>query len=289
MINERVYRSEGIVVHRRNQGEADRILTLCTPQGKVQVVAKGARKVRSRKAGHLELFAHAQLTLARSRSSWDIVTQAETVAPNTALRGDLVRGTYARYAVELYDRFIAEGEGGPSLFDLLARMLAYLCEEERLDLLARAYEQRLLMLVGFRPEWEHCVGERGGGLCERPLDPHGERPFGLDPERGGGLCPDCYHTHRQEHAVVPLSPAALQLFQALQREPFVQVREMPVSPVLLEEVERAARHYITYYLERDVQTGRFMRRLDLNRQGEGAHIDPPSAPAGKAVGPLSKM
>ena len=78
---ERLYRTEGIVVRRRNQGEADRVLTLCAPLGKLDVVAKGARKVRSRKAGHIELFCHSSFVVARSRSSWDIVSQVGGYRP----------------------------------------------------------------------------------------------------------------------------------------------------------------------------------------------------------------
>ena len=74
---ERTYRTEAIVLRRKDIGEADRILTLFTPQlGKVRVVAKGIRKPRSRKAGHLELFTRAKLLLATGRDL-DIITQAE--------------------------------------------------------------------------------------------------------------------------------------------------------------------------------------------------------------------
>ncbi len=260
MGTKRLYHTEAIVIRRRDQGEADRVLTLCTPQGKLVVIAKGVRKVRSRKAGHLELFTYTRLVIARSRSSWDVVTQAETVEPHTPLRGDLVRGTYARYAAELYDRFVAEGEGGEGLFDLLRRTLGYLCEAEpgrETTLLVRAYEQRLLGLVGFRPEWERCVGDG----CGRPLEPAGDEPFGLDPERGGALCPACYRTARERSGTIPLSPAALRLLRACQREPFSRLRERSVPPALLNEIERAARHYITYHLEQDLRSGVFLRRI----------------------------
>ncbi|MBN1953740.1 MAG: DNA repair protein RecO [Anaerolineae bacterium] len=260
MSSQRIYRTEAIIIRRRNQGEADRILTLCTPMGKLAVIARGARKVRSRKAGHLELFAHVHLVLARSRSSWDVVSQAETVAPHAALRDDLARGTYARYVAELYDHFVAEGEGNPALFDLMVRVMGYLCREEQLPLLVRGYEQRLLAQVGFRPEWEQCVGweDHADG---QPLEATGEQLFGLDPERGGVLCPQCFRTHRERRGVVPLSPAALALLRACQREPFVALRNWPATPQLLREVERAAQHYIAYHLEREVRSGAFLQRL----------------------------
>ena len=262
MAGERLYQTEGVVVGRRDQGDADRVLTLCTPLGKLSVIAKGVRKARSRKAGHLELFACSRIGLARSRSSWDVVSQADMIEAHAPLRGELVRGTYARYAVELYQRFVADGEGGPAIYELLKRTLGYLCREEKLELLIRAYEQRLLALVGFRPEWDHCVGEVGSRSCGRDLQVQDEeRPFGLEPEQGGALCPDCYQAGRERRGVVPLSAGALQLLRACGREPFDRLRERPVTPPVLSELERAARHYITYHLEREVRTGTFLRRL----------------------------
>lgn len=265
---ERLYTTEAIVIRRRDQGEADRVLTLCTPHGKRLVIAKGARKPSSRKAGHLELFARVRMVVARSLSSWDVVSQAETLEPHAGLRGDLVRGTYARYVTELYDCFVAEGEGGPALFDLMSRTLDYLSRIEvgesvppALDLLARAYEQRLLALVGFRPEWGRCMGEREGHLCGRPLPVKGHGPLGLDPERGGALCPECFQASAAHPWVTPLSPAALGLLRASQRLPFARLRELHVSPALLAEVERAMHRYLTYHLERDVRTSTFLRRL----------------------------
>lgn len=265
---ERLYTTEAIIIRRRDQGEADRVLTLCTPQGKRVVIAKGARKPSSRKAGHLELFARVRMVVARSPSSWDVVSQAETLEPHAPLRGDLVRGTYARYVTELYDRFVAEGEGGAALFDLLSRTLDYLGQIEvgesippALDLLVRAYEQRLLALVGFRPEWGRCMGERGEHLCGRPLPVKGRNPLGLDPERGGALCAECFQASAARPWVTPLSPAALGLLRACQRLPFARLRELRVSPALLTEVERAMHHYLTYHLEQDLRTGTFLRRL----------------------------
>ena len=69
MSTERLYRTDGIVMRRRNQGEADRVLTLCTPLGKIEVIAKGARKLRSRKAGHVELFSRSHFVISRVPNS----------------------------------------------------------------------------------------------------------------------------------------------------------------------------------------------------------------------------
>ena len=75
MRRERLYRTEGIVLREMDYGEADRILTLLTPGGKLSAIARGIRRPTSRKVGHLGLFYRAQMMLARGREL-DTITQA---------------------------------------------------------------------------------------------------------------------------------------------------------------------------------------------------------------------
>src|SRR5210317_1455264 len=108
MARERTYRTEAIVLRRTDFGEADRLLTLYSREhGKIKGIAKGARKPQSRKTGHVELFMRSRFFLAKGRDL-DIITQAEAIDSYVALRSDLVRTTYASYAVELLDRFTVE-------------------------------------------------------------------------------------------------------------------------------------------------------------------------------------
>ena len=260
----RLYRTEGIVINRRDQGEADRVLRLCTPSGKVDVLAKGARKLRSRKAGHIELFSRSTFVLSRVPNYWDIISQAETVEPHTRLRSDLLRGAYARYAVELLDRFFTEAQGGTALFDLLDRALSWLCEAEddQLDTIARFYEQHLLGLAGFRPELFRCVGEHDEPkLLGRSHLEDDRRPFGFAPEHGGALCPDCYEANKRVPDVMPLSPNALRFLQACQRSSYTALASRTISPSLHGELERVMHHYVTYHLEQDVKITAFLQQL----------------------------
>jgi len=263
---ERLYRTQGIVMRRRTQGEADRVLTLCTPLGKIEVIAKGARKLRSRKAGHVELFSRSQFVISRVSNSWDIVSQAEMDEPHKLLRDDLLRGTYARYAVELLDRFFTAGEGGRALFDLLDRTLSRLCEDNDLDLIARYYEQHLLGLAGFRPELFHCVGETNHPAPLRPREqpqdkPKDQRPYGFDPERGGAMCQDCNAERGARPGIIDLSAEGLWYLQECQRRPYVRLHNQQIPPDQHAEMERVMQHYITYHLERDVKAGAFLQQL----------------------------
>ena len=64
----RSFRVEAVVLRHVDYGEADRMLTLYTRQlGKTRALAKGARKIASRKAGHIEPFTYVKLQLAQGR------------------------------------------------------------------------------------------------------------------------------------------------------------------------------------------------------------------------------
>ena len=246
---ERTYRTEAIILRRKDFGEADRILTLFTPgSGKVRVVAKGIRKPRSRKAGHLELFTCSRLLLAKGRDM-DIITQAETVNAYRPLREDLLRGAYAAYAVELLDRFMPDAQENAEIYALLRHMLAWVCVSADLALSARYYELQLLSLAGFQPELRQCVA--GGEKIAA------EDQF-FSPEAGGVVCPRCGETQPN---VVPISLSALKLLRYFQANDYAKVMAVKVRPAVHAELERVMLFYITHILERQLKSVEFLKLI----------------------------
>lgn len=246
---DRLYRAEAIVIRRRDWGEADRLLTLYTrEQGKIQAVAKGARKPTSRKSGHVELFTRVQLLIARARSI-DIITQAETVESYRELRESLERSTLAHYFAELLDRFTGEAQADPGLYELLTAALRRLCTEPDARLVARYYELHLLELAGFRPQLHHCPD------CGRELEPVDSY---LSPEAGGVLCPDC---GAGRHDAYPLSLAAFKVLRYGQTRSWEHFRRLRLLPALHAELEQALYRYLVYILERNLKSVEFLRQL----------------------------
>ena len=246
---ERSLRAEAIVLRHSDWGEADRILTLYTRQmGKVKGIAKGARKMRSRKAGHIEPFTHVDLQLARGRDLF-IVTQAEALDPYLRLRDDLVRVGYASYIVELLDRFTYEEDENPSLFRLLADTLSRLNLEPDPTLAIRYYEIRLLDLLGYRPQLFKCAN------CEAEIQPEDQY---FSASQGGVLCPKCGQTAAD---VRPVSMQALKYLRHFQRSSYSQAMRARLTPSLNRELEQLMQHYLTYILERGLNTPAFLRYI----------------------------
>lgn len=250
MSAERSYRTPAIILKRRDFGEADRLLTILTPEhGKVDVIAKGARKATSTKTGHVELFTRADMLIHRGRDL-GIATQVEMTEPFLALREDLQRGAYANYAGELLDRFTAAGDDDlHDVFHLLLRTLQDLCTDDDPRLVMRYYEMRLLDLVGFRPELNQCV------FTHEPIQPE-EQFFSYS--EGGVVSPEAA---KHGTSLIPVSLLTLKLLRHMQRSPYTQVKSLKITPQLHQEVERLMLGYITFLLERRLQSIDFIRRI----------------------------
>ncbi len=252
---QRSYRLTGIVLHRRDQGEADRLITLITPnQGKVVLLAKGARKVTSRKAGHLELFTHVRLQVAKART-WDLITQAETLHAYPRIRESLRRTGHAYYMAELLLRLAPEGEADTALFDLALETLAYLNSSNNLLIVSRWFEAHLLRIVGFQPQLYVCPA------CGETLDLNVTNYWA--PTAGGALCPRCGEGREE---ALPLPPRLLKLMRYLQVHTFERARTLPVRPELLRELETYMHGYLRAVLERDLRSVAFIRRLRQEMQ-----------------------
>lgn len=247
-MRDRVYRTEGVVIRRSDFGEADRMLTLITPQGKRRVIAKGARKTTSRLAGHIELFTHATLLLAVGRTL-DIVTQSVIRHSFDQLRGDLRRIGAAYYAAELIDRLIEEEDENRAAFDLLVATLSALDTTQAPDLALRWYELRLLGLLGYRPQLYHCAN------CQEQLT---EESSHFSPVAGGALCPRCAPADR---TALPMQLAAFKLLRFLQSQPAEAIERLTISPATRAEAEKLLRAYIRRILERDLKSVAFLEEI----------------------------
>ena len=72
-------KTRALVLKRTNYGEADRIVNLITPEGKVSVMAKGVRKPRSNLAGGVEMFTLSEVNLHFGKGDLAVLTGAKMV------------------------------------------------------------------------------------------------------------------------------------------------------------------------------------------------------------------
>lgn len=148
----RSYTSVGIVLARRNFGEADRILVIYSKNfGRISLIAKGIRRPKSRKRGHLEVFSLVNFQ-AVSGHGLDMMTEAELVDDFSEIRKSLNKISLAYYFAEVIGRITHEGEPNTDLFNLISKYLNKLKTTNSLRKLRMSFILELLTLLGYWPE-----------------------------------------------------------------------------------------------------------------------------------------
>lgn len=154
------YITEGIILKRINFGEADKLLTIYTKHyGKIRAIAKGVRRIISRKAGHVEIFNLARLFLSQGRNI-DILTEAQTINSFKSWRNDLKKVAMAYYFCELVDKLTPDSQPHYQVFELLKNYLGKI-GSAKLPSLSRSFEENLLRELGFGVPEELKRGSEG--------------------------------------------------------------------------------------------------------------------------------
>ena len=114
-----------IVLRRTDYGEADRILQLLTPQGRRDVIAKGARRQHSKLAGGIELFAVCQVVVRSGRGDLGLLTSARLQVFYRYILEDYERMQLAYRALQLIAR-ASQAIDEPEWFAVLSQVLEQL-------------------------------------------------------------------------------------------------------------------------------------------------------------------
>ena len=247
MPSRRPYVTDAIVLSRFELGEADRVLTVLTPDyGKLKIIAKGVRRQTSRLGGSLEPFAELRVALSHGRT-FEHVTQVQVGHAWLRMRDSLESAATAWYLAELAERSSEERGVSEPLYTLLKRAYELLDSGMAPGRVARWYEMHLADEMGQRPEVDRCVE------CDRMLEAEGS--FRWVPAMGGVLC--------DRHPPPPtwridLSLEGLKLLKAYQRMDAEALAGLRLPGIVEREVEAAMREFVRHMLERDPRSLAFL-------------------------------
>jgi DNA repair protein RecO (recombination protein O) len=228
-----------MVVRVTDWSETSRIATLWTRElGKVRVLAKGGRRLKSNFESGLDLLTVCSIVLLRKTSGGlDLLTEAQVVRRFPRLSSDLTALYSAYYVAELLSEWTEDYDPHPALFDEALAALEELGERDvptgpRL----MRFEMVLLRELGYSPLLERCAA------CETPLD---ERGLAFSAAGGGVLCHSCQGGQRDRR---PLSAGAWKALRLLDASD--QAWRTLADAGVQAEVRQVLNHYVTYLLGR---------------------------------------
>lgn len=166
----RTYKTTGIIIKRRNIGEADRYITIFTKeQGKIQIKAKGVRKITSRRSGHVELLNYGICNLYKGQGT-PILTEIETINAFQGIKRDLQKSGFAYHICELIDGLCPENQELDTVFLLLLDTLERLSVEDENINIIHTFEITLLQLLGYRSSQKYISSDQTEYMIESILE-----------------------------------------------------------------------------------------------------------------------
>ncbi len=247
----RTFSSEGIILKRVDFGEADRLITIFTKnKGKITSLAKGIRRIKSRRSGNVDLLNKAKLFFAESRSL-PILTEAESIETYKDLKKDLKKVGHAYYLTELVDQFFHDQQESYRTYELLSEALGLLDKLplDKVENIVHAFEVKILSFAGFRPQLFSCV------KCRGPLEPDGNM---ISPEVGGLIDNSCANNSL---FTKPISQEAIKVIRFAQEKHLAEVAKLNIPDKLARDLKEVMKFYLEFVLEKQLSSADFAEKV----------------------------
>jgi len=149
----------GIILGRTDFGEADRILTLLTPDhGKLRLMAKGVRRVKSKLAGGIELFSVSDVVYIRGRGDMGTLVSTRLIKHYGRIVKDIQRTMLGYDLLKMLGR-ATEDEPEAEYFELLKQAFEALDDAQvPLETIRLWFAMQLLRIAGHTPNLQTDTG-----------------------------------------------------------------------------------------------------------------------------------
>ena len=236
---EETYCTKTIVLNRTDFREYDsRTIVYSQDRGKLDLVARGVKKLKSKLAAHLEPFNLAEIMVVRGRQ-FDYIGAAASRNCFPCLKGDLAKLAAAGKAVSIFNKLVKAEEADKEIFFLLEDFLETLDSHDlkiNTDLWADFFALKLMVQLGYRPELYNCV------ICNNKITP-GKNLFDLS--QGGLIGKECLS--RKGNDVLTISDNGVKLLRAVIDNKFSQLNSFKIDNQLELEVKNIISSFFQYH------------------------------------------
>lgn len=241
-------KTSGIVLKGTNFGEADKILTVFTERlGKIKVLARGVRKIKSHLAGELEPFILSELMLHEGKTFYSI-SGAQIIESYPTIHDDIEKIARVFFLGELIDNFVTLDEKSGAMFELFVSALDSL-ENNSKDILLLSFQLKIVEAAGFKPELFDCVH------CKEKIVA-GDNSW--DNLEGGVICEVCQQKFHHGKAI---SDNAIKLLRFIEQNKFAEIERVKDVLETREEAEKILTLYVRGILEKELKSQNFLKML----------------------------
>ncbi|KMT21658.1 DNA repair protein RecO [Clostridium cylindrosporum] len=238
---------QGVVISARNINDSDKIITLLSDKlGKIDIVANGCRKPKSRFMASVQMFCYGEYVLTTGKNLHTL-KESNILESFQGIILNLDKVAYGSYFLELIDNLIEKDMKNVHLLALTLKTLYILLHGDisLLPLLRVTFDFKAISLAGYMPQVFRCVncGDSNG-------------PYVFSAASGGILCKKCVDTKE-----LTLTAQELNLLQTLKNIKLEDLHNLNVSSVLVMNIQNMISFYIRNYIEREFKSLQLLKVL----------------------------
>jgi DNA repair protein RecO (recombination protein O) len=232
------YRTTGIILGRTGFREHDlRVSVLTADRGKLLLVARGGKKLRSKLAAHLEPFSLTEIMAVRGKT-YDYAGAAVSQRCHVSLKTDFDKIAATGRVLGMIDRAVKEGSADAGLFELVEEFLREMDEPLATgmpNLLADLALLKFINKAGYRPQLRECV------ICKEKLKPGGNR---FDLNRNGAAHSSC----TSGKLTLEMSDDCVKVLRLADEQSLSRLTKLKISNKLQCEIKKFVESSIGYHI-----------------------------------------
>lgn len=237
---EETFNIKALILNRKSFSEdGSKVTVYSLERGKLELAARGTKKIKSKLAGHLEPLTLASIMAVRGRQ-YDYVGAAVSENCYFKIKNDLDKLSSAGEAIRIFNKLIKVEQSDAEIFELLKNYLDVLNRVEAgkisFELLSWLFIFKLLIKLGHKPEMYNCV------KCQAKITPAGMK---FDLVRGGLICGKCL-VGLQEKEQLTISENSVKLLRLADKNDFNKLNKIKINKKTEKEVINLVRSFLNF-------------------------------------------
>jgi len=233
------YRTQGLVLRKREIGEADYLFSVYTRDfGKLEILARAIRKIKSKLRGNFRLFCLSEIEFVQGKN-YKTLTDAILIKEFSEIKKDFKKLKIAYRVSDFLDKLIKEAEEDKALWQLLLEVFEKLNNLQftayNLQLIFYYFLWNLFSILGYSPELYHCIS------CHKRLKPEG---LYFSPKEGGVVCSECHQ--KKKNKSIKIKPATIKILRLILEKNYSTLFRLKIKRENIENLKRISQAFYHY-------------------------------------------
>lgn len=215
-----------------------KVMVYSENSGKLELAARGVKKIKSKLAGHLEPISLVEIMVVRGkRYNYIGAVVSEDCYAN--IKNNFVKIKAAGEAIRIFNLIMKIGESDQAIFCLLKSFFDFLNNaslKPDYDLIVRLFIFKLLVKLGLRPELYNCVN------CRKKIPPLGNK---FDLARGGLVCLKCPPKPEKAHQL-NISENSIKILRLADKSDFKELDKISLNNNIKKEISNIISLFFKY-------------------------------------------